>query len=62
LPAISPLNEARHAQPPPIQCGNHSRYGVFTQPGSKPEKLNESKCFPRSPESGHHMSVYEYTP
>ncbi|UPJ60526.1 hypothetical protein IVB24_13300 [Bradyrhizobium sp. 192] len=35
LPAISPLNEATHAQPPPIQCGNHSRQGVFTQPGSK---------------------------
>src|SRR5712672_4234598 len=34
LPAISPLNEAPHAQPPPIQCGNHSRHGVFTQPGS----------------------------
>src|SRR4051812_45254487 len=34
LPAISPFNEARHTQPPPIQCGNHTRQGVFTQPGS----------------------------
>ena len=41
LPAISPLNEAPHAQPPPIQCGNHSRHGVFTQPGSAAEaRLN----------------------
>src|SRR3954453_4617639 len=39
LPAISPLNEARHAQPPPIQCGNHTRHGVFTQPGSQAAEL-----------------------
>src|ERR1700693_2715042 len=42
LPAISPLNKARHAHPPPIQCGNHSRRGVFTQPGSKAEELTAS--------------------
>src|SRR3954470_11452384 len=35
LPAISSLNETSHASPPPIQCGNHSRHGVFTQPGSQ---------------------------
>src|SRR4051795_474085 len=34
LPAISPFNEACHAQPPPVQYGNHSRHSVFTQPGS----------------------------
>src|SRR5258706_6142212 len=45
LLAIRPLNETLH-HPTPIQQGNHSIGGVFTQPGSKPEKLNESKCFP----------------
>ena len=51
LPAISPLNEARHAHPPPIQCGNHSRHGVFTQPGSlgdMPASLADVRFYPES--------------
>src|SRR6266404_4607052 len=36
LLAIRPLNETLH-HPTPIQQGNHSIGGVFTQPGSQPD-------------------------
>ena len=49
LLAIRPLERNHASLPPPIQQENHSIDRVFTQPGSKPEKLNASKCFPLCP-------------
>src|SRR3954464_15495085 len=49
LPAISPFNEACHAQPPPIQYGNHSRHSVFTQPGSKTSVQRSTASFRSTP-------------
>src|SRR5258708_14390214 len=43
--------------PPANRQANHSRQLVFTQPGSKPEKLNESKCFRCSPNNGHRQDT-----
>src|SRR4051794_9852124 len=52
LPAISPFNEARHTQPPPIQCGNHTRQGVFTQPGSRAAVEDHETPVRSTPDSG----------
>src|SRR5258708_8191512 len=53
LPAIDPLNEAPHLIPPQIAAESYSANQiiqcVFTQPGSKAERLGMRKCCPLCP-------------